>query len=93
MLADYKGWAHKEPIAGGKETQKAIDAGIVPPPTKCNRCVQTEGVIVYHNEDYSDPIKHFEPLCFIPSCAQERSDTLSQDFEQRAESCRCAVSA
>ena len=62
-MRDYKGWTGKERLASLKKTKAAIAAGIIPPPTKCNRCGRTTGRIDYHNHDYSDPIKNLEPLC------------------------------
>lgn len=62
-MRDYKGWTAKERIASFKKTKAAIAAGIIPPPTKCNRCGKATGRIDYHNHDYSDPIKYLEQLC------------------------------
>jgi hypothetical protein len=62
-MRDYKGWTAKERLASLKKTKAAIAAGVVPPPTKCNRCGKETGRIDYHNHDYSDPIKYLEPLC------------------------------
>jgi hypothetical protein len=63
MMATWKGWTAKDRNASAIKSKKAITDGIIPPPTKCNRCGQTEGVIEYHNADYSDPIKYLEQLC------------------------------
>lgn len=62
-MRDYKGWNAKERLASLKKTKTAIVAGIIPPPTKCNRCGKTTGRIDYHNHDYSDPIKYLEQIC------------------------------
>ena len=62
-MRDYKGWSATERQASLKKTKAAIAAGIIPPPTECNRCGKTTGRIDYHNHDYSDPIKHLEQLC------------------------------
>lgn len=63
-MKHYKKWTPKERRASYQKTKKAIREGVIPPPTKCNRCGQTEGIIHYHNHDYSDPIKYLEPLCW-----------------------------
>lgn len=63
MLSNYKKWTGKEREASYKITKKAISDGIIPPPTKCNRCGQTEGRIDYHSENYDDPINGLEQLC------------------------------
>lgn len=63
-MRDYKGWTHAQRMASLYKTKKAIAQGIIPPPTVCNRCGQTEGLIDYHNHDYSDPIIFLEPLCY-----------------------------
>ena len=62
-MRDYKEWTGKERLASFAKTKAAIAAGIIPPPTKCNRCGKTTGRIDYHNHDYSDPIKYLEQIC------------------------------
>lgn len=62
-MRDYKGWTSKERLASLKKTKAAIAAGVISPPTKCNRCGKATGRIDYHNHNYSDPIKYLEPLC------------------------------
>jgi hypothetical protein len=62
-MRDYKGWTAKERLASLKKTKAAISAGIIPPPTECNRCGKTTGRIDYHNHDYSDPVKYLEQIC------------------------------
>jgi hypothetical protein len=62
-MRDYKEWTGKERLASFAKTKAAIAAGIIPPPTKCNRCGKTTGRIDYHNHDYSDPVKYLEQIC------------------------------
>lgn len=62
-MRDYKGWTAKERLASFAKTKAAIAAGVIPPPTQCNRCGKTTGRIDYHNHDYSDPIKYLEQIC------------------------------
>ncbi|MBV5330010.1 MAG: hypothetical protein JZU65_20685 [Chlorobium sp.] len=62
-MRDYKGWTAEERLASFAKTKAAIAAGIIPPPTQCNRCGKTTGRIDYHNHDYSDPIKYLEQVC------------------------------
>ncbi len=62
-MRDYKGWTASERLASYAKTKAAIAAGVIPPPTKCNRCGKTTGRIDYHNHDYSDPIKYLEQIC------------------------------
>jgi len=62
-MRDYKEWTGQERLVSLKKTKEAIAAGIIPPPTKCNRCGKTTGRIDYHNHDYSDPVKYLEMLC------------------------------
>jgi hypothetical protein len=64
-MRDYKGWTAKERLASFAKTKAAIAAGIIPPPTQCNRCGKTTGRIDYHNRDYSDPIKYLEQICQV----------------------------
>lgn len=64
-LATYNGFTHSERMAGYRIVEDAIASGAIPPPRKCNRCGQTEGLIVYHSEDYTPVtiLKQIEPLC------------------------------
>jgi len=62
-MRDYKGWSAAERMASLKKTKAAIAAGVIPLPSKCNRCGKETGRIDYHNHDYSDPIKYLEELC------------------------------
>lgn len=63
-MKDYKQWTAKERYASLKLTKKAIADGTIPPATKCCKCRQEKGIIQYHNEDYSDPIKFLLQLCW-----------------------------
>ena len=63
-MQSYKGWTPAERYESLKKTKQAIRDGIIPKAHTCNRCGQTEGIIQYHNEDYSDPIKYLEMLCW-----------------------------
>ena len=63
-MKTYKKWSPAERMVSFKKTMAAIEAGIIPKPHTCNRCGQTKGIIQYHNEDYSDPIKYLEMLCW-----------------------------
>jgi hypothetical protein len=60
----YKGWSPQQRLASLEKTKKAIRDGIIPNPTQCNRCGQTEGIIQYHNNDYSHHIDYLEQLCW-----------------------------
>jgi len=71
MLGSYidksgRRWTREERFASYVQTQAAIENGDIKPPTElgCNRCEQKQGILQYHNHDYSDPIKYLEPLCF-----------------------------
>ena len=63
-MKSYKGWSAAQRGASYKKTKEAIERGEIPPPTKCNRCGQTQGIIQYHNHDYSHPTKYLEMLCW-----------------------------
>lgn len=60
----YKQWTKAERDRSYRLTRLAILTGVIPPPSRCNRCGQAEGLIHYHNHDYSDPIKYLEQLCW-----------------------------
>jgi hypothetical protein len=58
IMKSYKGWTAYERRKSGEKAYEAIQKGIIPPPSKCNRCGQTKGIIDYHNHDYSHPYKY-----------------------------------
>ena len=85
-MRDYKGWTANERLASLKKTKAAIAAGIIPSPTKCNRCGKTTGRIDYHNHNYSDPIKYLEQMCqgcHIRLHRQENEQIAEQDGKQQ----------
>jgi len=63
-MKSYKQWSAAERTASLKKTNQAIKDGLIPQATKCERCGQTEGKVMYHNEDYSDPIKYLVSMCW-----------------------------
>jgi hypothetical protein len=63
-MKSYKGWSAEQRMESFRKTMKAIEDGVIPKAHTCNRCGQKEGIIQYHNEDYSDPIKYLEMLCW-----------------------------
>ncbi len=62
-MLPYKKWTGKQRLESYKLTKKAIEDGIIPPPTKCSKCGKTTGRIDYHNTNYDDPIKYLVMLC------------------------------
>ncbi len=82
-MKDYKGWTGAQRLASLKKTKEAIAKGIIPKPTKCNRCGKTEGRIDYHNEDYSDPINNLEPLC--QSCHLKHHREHNKKLKEKSE--------
>lgn len=65
-MKDCGRWTAQQRRASLYQTKKAIRNGEIPPAKElgCNRCGQTEGIIEYHNDNYDDPVKYLEPLCF-----------------------------
>ena len=63
-MKSYKGWTPAQRQASYKKTMKAIKDGVIPPATKCELCGQTEGKVMYHNEDYSHPTKYLMSMCW-----------------------------
>jgi hypothetical protein len=63
-MRDFRGWSAQGRQESYAKTRQAITDGLIPPARRCKRCGQTEGLVQYHNEDYSDPIKYLEPLCY-----------------------------
>jgi len=64
MAGRYKQWTGAQRAAMAQKTKAAREAGEIPYPSKCNRCGQVEGIIQYHNHDYSHPTKFLEELCW-----------------------------
>lgn len=65
MTRTWNGWTPSQRNASYRKTRKAITAGLIPArPSKCARCGQTEGILEWHNADYSDPVKYLEGLCY-----------------------------
>lgn len=91
-MRDYKGWTAKERLASLIKTKEAIAAGIIPPPTKCNRCGKVTGRIDYHNSDYSDPIKYLEPLCQGCHTRLHRLENKEMDHKNNNEKIKETVS-
>jgi hypothetical protein len=52
-LATWKGFDHKQRMAGTKIIDTAIRLGKLRPPAKGIRCGQTDGEIIYHTDNYS----------------------------------------
>lgn len=63
-MRSYKGYTEQQRKESLKKTKQAIKDGVIPVASKCNRCGQDQGIIQYHNHDYSDPIKFLEELCW-----------------------------
>ena len=62
----FKQWIAKERDASYHLTKKAIEKGLIPPANTlgCNRCKQKDGIVDYHNYDYSHPTEFLEALCY-----------------------------
>lgn len=60
-MKDYNGFTPAQRNEGDRIIKKAIADGILPPPTKCRICGQTEGIMHYHAENY-------EPDKILKSC-------------------------
>lgn len=81
-MRDYKGWSAAERMASLKKTKAAIAAGVIPTPTKCNRCGKETGRIDYHNHDYSDPIKYLEQMCQGCHTRLHRMENKEQELKE-----------
>lgn len=64
-LRTYNGFNHYHRMKGGRIIEDAVRAGKVEPPSKCCRCGQTKGEILYHVEDYTPDkiLDNLEPTC------------------------------
>jgi len=59
-------WSPEEREKSYRKTVAEIKAKRLMRPKElgCNRCKQKQGIIHYHNHNYSDPVMYLEPLCF-----------------------------
>lgn len=62
-MRSYKGYTSEQRSASLRKTNKAIMNSEIPLAEKCQFCGQTEGVIEYHNEDYSHHTKNLWSVC------------------------------
>ena len=64
-MVTWQGWTDKQRNASARQTREAIKAGkIAAKPSECKFCGQTEGILEWHNPDYSDPVKYLQGLCY-----------------------------
>lgn len=64
-MKSYRGVTGEQRLASLEKTKEAIRKGIIPKPTKCEKCGQTYGRIDYHNETYKSPIEGLQQLCML----------------------------
>jgi len=64
-MRDYKGWTDAQRRASLEKTKEAIARGeLAARPSRCERCGQDQGILEWHNEDYSHPTKHLVGVCY-----------------------------
>ena len=65
-MKNYKIWSEKERRQSLIKTKAAIATGAIPKAEElgCEWCGQKEGIIDYHNENYSHPTKYLKALCW-----------------------------
>lgn len=64
-MRNFKQWTGAERQASLKKFNEAIRAGEFPAkPDKCCKCNQTQGIMQWHNTDYSHPTKFCIGLCW-----------------------------
>ena len=63
-MRTYKGFTSEQRMASHRKLMKMVAAGEAPKAERCQACGQTEGIIDYHNADYSHPSDHVVHLCF-----------------------------
>jgi len=75
----YNGFSGVFRDSQGHKQMELVDKGILPPPTKCYLCGQTEGRVLYHLEDYNDIMNIDTPMCFhchmVLHCCRSGTDT------------------
>ena len=65
-MRPYNGFSGEQREEYGRLLKLEIKKGTIPPPRKCQRCGQTEGIMQYHTEDYTLPVRKevLEPICW-----------------------------
>lgn len=61
----YNGFSGEFRDSQGRKQMELVAQGVLPPPTECYMCHQTQGRIVYHLEDYNDIMDVSMPMCFM----------------------------
>lgn len=67
-MTSYNGFTPAQRWRGLAIVKRAIADGVIPPANTlpCSRCGQTEGIIMYHSEDYTPEriVAQVVPLCW-----------------------------
>lgn len=63
-MRTWHGFTDKMRNDGDKLVKQAIADGILPPPSRCSECGQTQGILHYHQDTYTDPVKYSRALCW-----------------------------
>ncbi len=63
-MRTWHGFTHEQRMAGDRLVKEAIARGELPPPTKCSECGQEQGIIHYHQDTYTDPVRYSRALCW-----------------------------
>ncbi len=65
-MKNYKQWTEKDRLRGLRIVNKAIKDGLIPKASKCCHCGKTDGKIMYHQENYDDPLnpKNLREVCW-----------------------------
>jgi hypothetical protein len=66
MLATWKGFNHKQRMAGSKIINDAVREGKLKPSVKCIHCGQIEGKILHHTDNYNpdEILNCLEEICW-----------------------------
>lgn len=67
MLKTYNGFDHYARMKAGAWQNRHYAAGTLARPTACCACGQTQGAIIHHCEDYSEPFT-VAKTCKYPLC-------------------------
>ena len=62
-MLSYNGFSSNERAKVGRIQLAAIRSGKFPAPKQCELCIQTNGQMQLHNEDYSKPFEDAHPIC------------------------------
>lgn len=72
-MNNYKKWTGEERKKSLVLFNKAVKMGLIPRPTKCRICGQTEGILQTHNEDYDATLNYIPKMIDGTATEEEKA--------------------